>query len=1405
MQCYTELTPPTAVTHSLALPFLSASANNLVVAKTSLLQIFSLKSVVTHANDSSSRIAQIASQNQREDANGPDSSLPHSATVKGDRQHTTKLVLVAQFELAGTITSLARVKILRSKSGGEALLVALRDAKLSLVEWDPERYSISTISIHYYESEDILSSPCEPDLGSCVNYLSVDPSSRCAALKFGVRHLAIIPFHQVGDDLVIDDYDSELDGERPDRKQSTSKAAAEGGPDEKTPYAASFVLSLLALDPSLSHPIHLSFLYEYRDPTFGILYSQVATSSGLLHERRDNVSYAVYTLDLEQRASTTLSSVNNLPYDLFAVVPLSRLVGGALLVGGNEMIHVDQSGKTNGVAVNDFAKQSTALAMLDQSDLNMRLEDCVVKQLGHDNSDLLIILSTGELAILSFKIDGRSVSGLSIRRVQPTDGGNAIHTSPSCASIVGRSRMFVGSEDSSSLVLGWSRKSERLKRKPSRTQMDIDGDEDEVDVDEEEIDEDEDDLYAETKPETKRQEQTLLVSDADAEEDYTFRLHDSMFNSGPMTGIAIRHSLATDTNLALKAPSNTELLIASGRGRAGGLTTFQRGVTTTQVDQPKIQNVHGVWSICTKRSQEDGRGDRHDKYIIASVTNDTGDEKSAVYSINPYDGGIVELLETDFDADTGATIDVGTLNGGTKMVQVLQTELRSYDQDLGLAQIYPLTDEESDTGPKAISASFADPYVLLIRDDSSAVVLTADENGDLDEVSQSEAFKAGKWLSGSLYEDSNDILRLEYPEESEDEAGNVLMFLLNAKGGLQVYRLPNLNKPVYLAEGLSFLPPFLSPEFSGRRSSAKEALTEILVAELGDSTHKSPYMILRSANEDLIIYQPYQSPIEGSKDTSLRFLKIPNPHLPRTPKEDPADVEEREQERRQPLRSLHDISGYSAVFMPGQSPCFIIKSASSPPGVIDMCDGSVKSLTQLHSSTCQKGFLYIDGEGITRAAQLSSQSRYETGWVTKRVPLGEEIHALAYHEEMDAYVLGTCTIVDFKLPEDEFHSHWTAEETAFLPQAEQGSIKLLDRKTSLIIDHHSLSPSEVVTCIQTLSLEVSEHTHERQNLVCVGTALLRGPDLPSLGNIYIFAVIPVVPEPDHPETGRALKLIAKEEVKGAVTSVSGIGTQGFLLVAQGQKCMVRGLKEDGSLLPVAFLDMQCYVSVVRDLEGTGLCLMGDAVKGVWFCGYTEDPYQLRLFGKSPHAIEVITASFLPSDKQLYIAVADADCNIHILQFDPEHPKSLSGHLLLHHTTFHTSHYPSTMTLLPSPSPSPSATAPVSGPILITTQSGSLALLSPLSPSAHRTLSSLQSHLQNTLPHALGLNPRSYRLPSSGSLGMDGGMGRGGVVDGNVCKRWMEGGSWRRWGGDGAEEGEEGVRRLLREVAGLGIL
>ena len=82
-----------------------------------------------------------------------------------------------------------------------------------------------------------------------------------------------------------------------------------------------------------------------------------------------------------------------------------------------------------------------------------------------------------------------------------------------------------------------------------------------------------------------------------------------------------------------------------------------------------------------------------------------------------------------------------------------------------------------------VSASFVDPFILVIRDNSSAVVLTVDERGEIDEATREVP---GQWRSGSLYEDSNDILRLEYLDDSDDEAGNVLLFLLSDAGGLQV-------------------------------------------------------------------------------------------------------------------------------------------------------------------------------------------------------------------------------------------------------------------------------------------------------------------------------------------------------------------------------------------------------------------------------------------------------------------------------------------------------------------------------------------------------------------------------------------------------------------------------------------
>jgi len=59
------------------------------------------------------------------------------------------------------------------------------------------------------------------------------------------------------------------------------------------------------------------------------------------------------------------------------------------------------------------------------------------------------------------------------------------------------------------------------------------------------------------------------------------------------------------------------------------------------------------------------------------------------------------------------------------------------------------------------------------------------------------------------------------------------------------------------------------------------------------------------------------------------------------------------------------------------------------------------------------------------------------------------------------------------------------------------------------------------------------------------------------------------------------------------------------------------------------------------------------------------------------------------------------------------------------------------------------------------------------------------------------------MPSSGAVGEATAIGRGGVLDGMVLRRWMEGGSWRRWGGGDGGEGEEGLRGLVRGAVGNG--
>lgn len=102
-------------------------------------------------------------------------------------------------------------------------------------------------------------------------------------------------------------------------------------------------------------------------------------------------------------------------------------------------------------------------------------------------------------------------------------------------------------------------------------------------------------------------------------------------------------------------------------------------------------------------------------------------------------------------------------------------------------------------------------------------------------------------------------------------------------------------------------------------------------------------------------------------------------------------------------------------------------------------------------------------------------------------------------------------------------------------------------------------------------------------------------------------------------------------------------------------------------------------------------------------------------------------------------------------------------------------------------------------ILLTSQTGSMALITSLPESTYRRLSALQSQLTNTLEHACGLNPRAFRAVES-----DGTAGRG-MVDGSLLRLWLGLGRQRRMeiaARVGASEWE--LRGDLERVGGSGL-
>lgn len=108
-------------------------------------------------------------------------------------------------------------------------------------------------------------------------------------------------------------------------------------------------------------------------------------------------------------------------------------------------------------------------------------------------------------------------------------------------------------------------------------------------------------------------------------------------------------------------------------------------------------------------------------------------------------------------------------------------------QDLGLAQILPMLDEETNAEPRVLSAKIADPYLLLIRDDGSVFIAQIDNNNELEEMDKTGSpLTASKWSTGCLYTDTTGAFQSLQGDKGTNVTETIMMFLTTSSGALHV-------------------------------------------------------------------------------------------------------------------------------------------------------------------------------------------------------------------------------------------------------------------------------------------------------------------------------------------------------------------------------------------------------------------------------------------------------------------------------------------------------------------------------------------------------------------------------------------------------------------------------------------
>ncbi|KAI8464986.1 MAG: CPSF A subunit region-domain-containing protein [Monoraphidium minutum] len=239
-----------------------------------------------------------------------------------------RLQLLGSFPLYGVVEDMA---VLRGRAGAgqrDAVVLAFRDAKVSVVEWDPSQQALHSSSLHSFEGDAALGGGMA---AHAPPRLATDPQGRCAAAVVFGRHLALMPAVEAEAlDALMLRSESSLGGAKGGAKAGGRAAAALGN---------SYLVDV-GKDAGVGQVRAAAFLHGYTEPLLLLLHEDKPTWPGRYRERKDTCRLSALSVNLRRKRHPVIWGHAGLPSDCCALMAVPR--GGALVLSQNLVLYYTQ-------------------------------------------------------------------------------------------------------------------------------------------------------------------------------------------------------------------------------------------------------------------------------------------------------------------------------------------------------------------------------------------------------------------------------------------------------------------------------------------------------------------------------------------------------------------------------------------------------------------------------------------------------------------------------------------------------------------------------------------------------------------------------------------------------------------------------------------------------------------------------------------------------------------------------------------------------------------------------------------------------------------------------------------------------------------------------------------------------